>query len=65
MFVLGDPAYYGRLGFATEKRIEPPYGLPPEWEGAWQSQYLDGQAATTAGRLLVPDYWDDAALWGP
>ena len=65
VFVLGDPAYYGRLGFAAESRIEPPYPLPPEWQGAWQSQLLDHQSARLAGKLVVPALWDDAALWAP
>ena len=46
VLVLGDPAFYGRLGFLLRVlMVEPPYPLPPEWEGAWQSQYL-GQPPT-------------------
>ena len=63
--VLGDPAYYGRLGFGAEALIEPPYPLPPDWAGAWQSQYLDGQAQRSGGKLIVPRQWRDPALWGP
>ena len=63
--VLGDPAYYGRLGFATETLVEPPYPLPPEWDGAWQSQYLVDTAAPCAGQLSVPRMWRQAALWAP
>ncbi len=63
--VLGDPAYYGRLGFATENRIEPPYALPPEWEGAWQSLYPDDRVAGTTGRLSVPAQWLQPELWAP
>ena len=37
VYVLGDPNYYGRLGFSTEARVNPPYPLPEEWRGAWQS----------------------------
>jgi putative acetyltransferase len=63
--VLGDPAYYSRLGFETEKHIEPPYRLPPEWQSAWQSQYLDDGAVGTAGKLSVPAQWHHPELWGP
>ena len=63
--VLGDPAYYGRLGFGPESHIEPPYPLPPEWGGAWQSQYLDRTTAPLTGRLTIPHQWRDPALWSP
>ena len=48
-FVLGDPAYYGRLGFEPERRTVPPYALPLEWEGAWQSIGLVGDAEMASG----------------
>lgn len=63
--VLGDPAYYGRLGFEREALVEPPYRLPAEWESAWQSQYLGDSATTCAGRLSVPPQWQQPALWLP
>jgi putative acetyltransferase len=63
--VLGDPAYYGRLGFAPETLVEPPLPLPAEWQGAWQSQYLGEKSASCSGRLAVPRQWQDPALWAP
>ena len=60
--VLGDPAYYGRLGFTTETKIDSPYPLPAEWATAWQSQAL-GHAEAGAGRLLVPPAWQHPELW--
>jgi len=63
--VLGDPAYYGRLGFAPETLIEPPFPLPAEWQGAWQSQYLGEKSVSCSGRLVVPRQWQDPALWAP
>ena len=60
--VLGDPAYYGRLGFETERDVETPYPLPAEWGDAWQSQYLDKAPACT-GKLLVPAQWQHPELW--
>ncbi|MDJ0918400.1 MAG: N-acetyltransferase [Woeseiaceae bacterium] len=67
VLVLGDPAFYGRLGFATESRIQAPYPLPVEWASAWQSQTLgdslDDSPTTPAGTLQVPAQWRDPALW--
>lgn len=60
--VLGDPAYYGRLGFATERHVEAPYPLPPEWGDAWQSQQL-GDVTTFRGKLRVPPAWQHPELW--
>ncbi len=63
--VLGDPAYYGRLEFVPESLVGPPYILPPEWEGAWQSRYLDDRIAPCAGQLILPAQWLQPALWAP
>ncbi len=63
--VLGDPGYYGRLGFAPETAIAPPYPLPAAWRDAWQSRTLIDKAQAPRGRLLVPFPWQDPALWGP
>lgn len=63
--VLGDPAYYGRLGFEPERHVEPPFQLPSEWVDAWQSQCLDEAAAPCVGRLAVPPPWMRRDLWTP
>lgn len=63
--VLGDPAYYGKFGFKPESRIDPPYPLPKEWRGAWQSRRLTGDLDLPMGRMAVPAPWRDPALWGP
>ncbi|MGI9344549.1 MAG: GNAT family N-acetyltransferase [Gammaproteobacteria bacterium] len=65
VFVLGDPTYYRRLGFHPENRVEPPYPLPAEWDGAWQSQRLSESAASCEGTLSVPPQWRQPALWAP
>lgn len=65
VYVLGDPAYYGRFGFAPERQVVPPYDLPEEWRDAWQSVRLGGALASVGGRLTVPRPWRDPALWGP
>ena len=63
--VLGDPAYYGRLGFVPETVVKPPFSLPVEWIGAWQSQNLGDTTMRRAGKLSVPPQWLDPALWAP
>lgn len=61
--VLGDPAYYARLGFKPEADIRPPYPLPPEWDCAWQSIRLRKDPPVPAGVLSVPAPWRQRALW--
>jgi putative acetyltransferase len=63
--VLGDPAFYGRLGFRPESSIRPPFRLPTEWDEAWQSQVLGDMALVCSGTLSVPRQWLQPALWGP
>lgn len=65
VFVLGDPAYYSRLGFAPDGHVQPPYPLPAEWYSAWQSRYLGDTASAGTGKLAVPAQWLDPALWAP
>ncbi len=62
--VLGDPAYYGRLGFAQAADVLPPYDLPPDWAGAWQAQPL-APGAAVRGRLVPPPPWARPELWRP
>jgi len=65
VFVLGDPAYYGRLGFRRESLVAPPYRLPPEWIDAWQSLSLTGASTALPGDLVVPRPWLRQELWAP
>jgi putative acetyltransferase len=65
VYVLGDPAYYGRLGFLPESLVEPPFPLPAEWDGAWQSQNLGETTTPCAGKLSVPPQWLQPTLWTP
>lgn len=64
VFVLGDPNYYRRSGFETENDVSPPFDLPQDWQGAWQSFALD-VSARPLGRLQVPPLWNDPKLWLP
>jgi len=61
--VLGDPALYGRFGFAPETGILAPHPLPPAWQTAWQGLALPGAGPAPRGRLEVPAPWRDPALW--
>ncbi|MCB1520681.1 MAG: N-acetyltransferase [Hyphomicrobiaceae bacterium] len=65
VLVLGDPAYYGRLGFSTEADIAPPYPLVAEWRPAWQSLALLNGSTPCNGRLIVPEFWLRPELWAP
>lgn len=64
VYVLGDPNYYGRLGFRPDTAVAPPYPLPQEWREAWQSLSL-GNAEPLHGTLSVPQPWRQPALWAP
>jgi len=63
VFALGDPAYYGRSGFAAEADVAPPYPLPEEWRGAWQSRRLGASRLSLKGQLAVPRPWRQRSLW--
>jgi len=65
VLVLGNPAYYRRLGFKQEDLVQPPYELPSDWSTAWQSRYLTEDAQPISGKLAVPDPWRQTALWAP
>lgn len=65
VFVLGDPAYYGRIGFKPELQVAPLYPLPEEWDGAWQSITLGDAGALAGGKIELPELWRREALWSP
>jgi len=65
VYVLGDPAYYRRFGFEFDDGVTPPYPLPEEWRGAWQSLSLRGNKPLLHGKLCVPQLWRQRALWAP
>ena len=65
VYVLGDPAYYGRLDFVPEDGVAPPYPLPEEWRGAWQTISLRSAGPPRRGKLSVPQPWLQPGLWAP
>lgn len=65
VYVLGDPAYYRRFGFEPQDQVAPPYPLPEEWRGAWQSLRLCNDKPPLYGTLSVPQAWRKPALWAP
>jgi putative acetyltransferase len=62
VFVLGDPAYYGRSGFHVDHRVAAPYDLPyPE---AWQAIELQpGVLADVSGTLVCLPALMSPELW--
>lgn len=65
VYVLGDPAYYGRSEFKPETGVAPPYPLPGEYREAWQSLGLAAAPLPGHGTLVLPKVWMQPALWGP
>jgi putative acetyltransferase len=65
VFVLGDPAFYGRFGFiaAPPHGLAAPYDLPAAYAGAWQVCALHDDLPSFGGRivcadaLMQPHYW--------
>lgn len=65
VYVLGDPNYYKRFGFKKEDRVIPPYKLPNEWDGAWQSVSLNSDPVKLEGKIILPSPWLEEKLWLP
>ena len=65
VLVLGDPAYYSRFGFEPECGIDTPLPIPTEWRDAWQSLSLIEDGEIHGGPLVVPEPWNQPALWAP
>jgi putative acetyltransferase len=65
VLVLGDPDYYRRFGFRPETAVAPPYPLPADWTGAWQSLPLNDAAPFGPGSLALPAPWLQPGLWAP
>lgn len=65
VYVLGDPAYYGSLGFTAEVDVAPPYPLPDTYASAWQSIALGGRTKRSRGTLVVSPTWQRPTLWAP
>ena len=65
VFVLGDPAYYGRFGFMPSTDVLPLYTLPKDWRGAWQFVSLSDPVEQLNGILSVPRPCCRPALWVP
>jgi putative acetyltransferase len=65
VFVLGDPGYYRRFGYAPERWVLPPYPMPPAYADAWQSLLLPEGKPLPPGLLPLPQVWLQPALWLP
>ena len=65
VYVLGNPAYNKRFGFAREVCVAPPYPLPKDWWGAWQSVRLGKIGCPCRGTLSLQQPWLRPSLWAP
>ncbi|MCY4179357.1 MAG: GNAT family N-acetyltransferase [Litoreibacter sp.] len=63
VFLLGDPKYYSRIGFAQESLVTTPCPIPDDWAAAWQSQTLGAAARFGAGALTLPLPWMNPVYW--
>lgn len=63
VYVLGDPAYYGRFGFQQCDHVSAPYNIPEEWASGWQFINLNDSDPSFQGRLSVPKPWRNPKLW--
>lgn len=66
VFVLGDPAFYTRFGFAPagERGLEAPYPVPAEYADAWMVQALQpGAGGAASGRVVCADRLMDPRYW--
>lgn len=66
IFVLGDPAYYGRFGFvpATPAGLVPPHPLVPEYADAWMVWTRTG-TPDPQGRVRCADVLEEPRHWQP
>jgi putative acetyltransferase len=65
VFVLGDPAYYGRFGFrpAGPAGLAAPHPLAPEYADAWLLRARG--AAGPPGRVHCGDVLEEPRHWAP
>lgn len=64
VFVLGDPAYYGRFGFtACPVGLDAPFPLSPEYQAGWTCQALAGGAADVRGTVRCADTLNQRKYW--
>jgi len=66
VFVLGNPHYYGRYGFAAAscQDFAAPHPLPPAYAEAWMVQELQpGALARASGQVVCADALSDPRYW--
>jgi putative acetyltransferase len=66
VFVLGDPNYYDRFGFAPAWRrgLEAPYELPPAYAEAWMVKTIGGpDIASISGTVRCAEALSRPELW--
>lgn len=66
VFVLGDPAYYGRFEFepATRLGLRAPHPIPEEHADAWRVRFLgDERDPAVTGTVACAEALNDPAHW--
>jgi putative acetyltransferase len=66
VFVLGDPDYYARFGFAPARRhgLAAPYELPPAYADAWMVKTIGGaDSKIVSGSVRCADALSRPELW--
>lgn len=65
VFVLGDPRYYGRFGFAPAlpRGLAAPYALPAAYTEAWMVAALGERRPAVTGRVICADALMRPELW--
>ncbi|MGE3871281.1 MAG: GNAT family N-acetyltransferase [Pseudorhodoplanes sp.] len=65
VFVLGDPAFYGRFGFiaAAPHGLAAPFALPAAYRDAWQVCALHDDLPAIAGTIVCADALMRPAYW--
>lgn len=64
VFVLGDPGYYGRFGFAAcPAGLDAPFALSPEYQAGWMCQALGDRGRGVRGTVRCADVLNREEYW--
>ena len=64
VFVLGDPGYYGRFGFAScPAGLDAPFPLSPVYQAGWMCQALTDAGTGARGTVRCADTLNDPKYW--
>ena len=64
VFVLGDPGYYGRFGFAAcPAGLDAPFPLSSMYQAGWMCQALSDKGAAARGTVRCADVLNQPEFW--